>query len=193
MLVSYTSSSEPESDAAPTPPKSPPPKKRKLLPALPKSYRSAPPDDPSKHQGRTRSRPYVDGDYYTHVYIALELPPAFCQTLLELVDETRRLCPHITLHSFLESRGPPGGDEADDAALHVSLTHPLPLRRSQIDAFGTEVAAALRQAPDEGELRLSLVSHVKVYFNGKRFGGEGSIGRAFMALRLGAGAQRVSP
>jgi hypothetical protein len=64
--------------------------RKQPLPSLPKTYESgkfpaflpsqpthvpgvAPRDDPAFHQGRKRTRPYVDGDYDTHIYLSREL------------------------------------------------------------------------------------------------------------------------
>lgn len=95
----------------------------------------------------------------------LQEATAFCQTLL----------PHQTLHS--------------SPTLHVSLTHPLPLRRAQIDPFRADLA---RRIAGFGKFKLSAVGALVGYRNGRATGGEGSGGRAFLAIRVGAGHDTVS-
>lgn len=38
------------------------------------NHEVAPVDDPSRHQGRTRARPWVQGEYPAHVYLEREYP-----------------------------------------------------------------------------------------------------------------------
>ncbi|RXK41326.1 hypothetical protein M231_01476 [Tremella mesenterica] len=96
--------------------------------------------------------------------------------------------------------------------LHISLSHPLGLRRSQIATFLSELSKAVKDVKktiqpmtrstsnissshetsemggdEKVKLRLSLAGNIKVYYNGKKTGGQGDGGRTFFALRLGAG------
>ncbi|KAK4687613.1 U6 snRNA phosphodiesterase, partial [Tremellales sp. Uapishka_1] len=171
-LVDYDSGSESEPET------SPPrvavreaPAAKRTLPGLPSAFESGPKDDPELHQGRSRSRPYVQGDYNAHIYLDLRIPKSLCDLVDELIRKAELLLPSPeTLHPF--------------PSLHISLTHPLPLRRSQIPAFQSDLTSALRGLPP---FRLSLSSQVRHYQNGKKYGGEGSGGRGFLALRVGAG------
>jgi len=43
---------------------------RKVLPPVPSNYTVDPGDDPSQHQGRTRSRAYVPGELNAHIYLS---------------------------------------------------------------------------------------------------------------------------
>lgn len=107
------------------------------------------------------------------------------------MEKARQLCPDTTIHSFLAT-GTNG-----HGRLHISLNHPFPLRRSQIDAFRAELSQRVStskatRGSGSGGFTVSLAGGVKVYQNGRRYGGEGAGGRAFMALRVGAGAKEVS-
>ncbi|WVQ78733.1 hypothetical protein IAT38_000820 [Cryptococcus sp. DSM 104549] len=147
----------------------PPAKRQKRLPSLPSSYETAPKDDPTLHQGRTRTRRYVDGEYNTHVYLSLPIPSPL---LAELNALLAALPPSSNpVHSLI-----PNG-------LHISLTRPIPLRRDQITAFRSALS---KQLGNVKGFRLSLAGGLKTYHNEGEGGGHG--GRAFLALRVGAGA-----
>ena len=105
-------------------------------------------------------------------------------TLNALADHIQFLVPDYRIvRNYLPS----------NPALHVSLTHPLALRRSQIDDFRNDVFRACKSALPEGKgVAVSLAGDVSVYHNGTRTGGVGQGGRAFFALRLGAGQPEVS-
>ncbi|WVF66982.1 hypothetical protein IAT40_001725 [Kwoniella sp. CBS 6097] len=161
----------------------PPLKRPRKLPSLPSSFESGPKDDPTLHQGRTRTRPYVDGDYNAHVYLSLTLPPALRATLEELLATLKLELQGYTVHSSLES-------------LHISLTHPLPFRRNHIVPFRNKLSTQLR---GHGPFRLSLIGDVKVYYNRSQMQAMGdgddapavTGGRAFFALRTGAGSDEL--
>ncbi|TYJ59182.1 hypothetical protein B9479_000171 [Cryptococcus floricola] len=171
-LVDYSSESDSDSRKRPslTPP--PPPKRAKKLPSLPATFDTAPKDDPSLHQGRTRSRPFVDGEYNTHVYLSLAIPPLLLSTLKELLSSF----PSTTnpLHPLLPD-------------LHISLTRPLPLRRHQTKSFTDDLKAKF--AKEVPAFRLSLAGRVKEYFSEIHV--ENGQGRGFLALRVGAGAAEL--
>lgn len=69
---------------------------------------------------------------------------------------------------------------APDTSLHVSLTHPLPLRRPLNETFARQIGRII-----ESQLAFvcSLVAEPKVYYNQPKDGPR----RAFLALRTGAG------
>jgi hypothetical protein len=71
--------------------------------------------------------------------------------------------------------------------LHISLTHPLPLRADVARTFSASVAAALRKPtppPSPSPISISL-STPKIYHN------TATPRRAFLALRLGAGRREL--
>jgi hypothetical protein len=141
--------------------------------------------------------------------VPVVLPKALHDVLTELIDSTRSLVPNHVIHSFLlpatsaaASNVPGGRPVTGRLPLHISLTHPLPLRRSQIRSFRDDLAHRLGGRGGLGGLgagmteglgfRLSLAQRVSGYVNGRRYGGEGVGGRAFLALRVGAGSKEVS-
>ncbi|ORX33636.1 hypothetical protein BD324DRAFT_209271 [Kockovaella imperatae] len=139
-----------------------------------------PRDDPSLHQGRKRTRPFVDGDHDAHVYISLSVSNRLRQALENIIARARVLCPNITLVSLLESQ-----------YLHISLTHPLPLRRSQIEPVASSVTRLLRASASR-PFRLAFAGDLKVYYNGRQTGGQGTGGRAFLAFQIGAGHPEIN-
>ncbi|OXG15039.1 hypothetical protein C367_05703 [Cryptococcus neoformans Ze90-1] len=169
-LVDYSSSSDDEEGHASQKRATPPSKKPKKLPSLPLTFDIAPKDDPSLHQGRMRSRPYVDGEYNTHVYLSLSISWKLSKILETIIAQ---LPPSPNpIHSLLPN-------------LHISLTRPVPLRRHQIQPFRDELASRLGQICP---FKLSLVGSVKAYYNEVTGGGSN---RAFLALRVGAGAREL--
>ena len=114
---------------------------------------------------------------------SVEVPKRLTRAIRALEDDVRRRCPGIELCSFLDN-----GHE-----LHVSLAHSFPLRRHQIAHFRSRLVQRLvaQSAIERPGLSLSLGGRVKVYYNGKRYGGQGHGGRAFLALRVTSGFREV--
>ena len=144
ILVSYGESSDSENEQHPpkeTPkppsPVAPPPPKKRKLPALPANLAPAVPlDDPSKHQGRTRTTPHVEGQWAAYVYAPLALRGALRRVVARAMDVAREGMAASTsanLHVLgAEDSGTGGaGTVADVRELHVSLTRPFFLRASQ--------------------------------------------------------------
>lgn len=52
---------------------------KRTLPRLPSSFGASPQDDPRAHQGRVRSRPWVQGEWAVHVYLDGELWGECCK------------------------------------------------------------------------------------------------------------------
>ncbi|KAF8264724.1 hypothetical protein EI94DRAFT_1737710, partial [Lactarius quietus] len=73
VLVSYSGSSSSENEEEITPLPQPPVKKRRLPTLASHLTPAVPLDDPSKHQGRTRTTPHVEGQWAAHVYVSLVL------------------------------------------------------------------------------------------------------------------------
>ncbi|WWC68721.1 uncharacterized protein I206_102655 [Kwoniella pini CBS 10737] len=147
-------------------------KKQKTLPSLPETFATGSKDDPSLHQGRKRTRPYVDGEYNAHVYLSLSIPSSLRKVLEEILTSLQDQIPNHEIYSLVSS-------------LHISLTNSLPLRRHQIIPFRNELTNRLKSI---GKFKLSFTSEIKVYYNRLTSGEEYSGGRAFLALRVGAGA-----
>ena len=136
--------------AAPTPP-APPSKKRKL-PALPTYLApTVPLDDPSKHQGRKRSTPHVDGQWAAYVYVPLALRGALRRVVAHALDIARG---EVTGGSVRvlgggEAASGTGTDASTEylRELHVSLTRPFFLRASQREEMKRAVRDAAKAHP----------------------------------------------
>jgi len=122
----------------------------------------------------------------------VNVPRPLRDVLESLIDRIRVLCPGFEVHSLLDSPPQPNETRTKSQALHISLTHPLPLRRSQTKAFQADLTHRLAEGGSKS-FKLSLAGALRVYYNGRRYGGEGKGGRAFLALRVGAGSDEVSP
>ncbi|KAF8312331.1 hypothetical protein DL93DRAFT_2126061 [Clavulina sp. PMI_390] len=136
---------------------------------------TAPIDNPSLHQGRTRSQPHVEGNWATHIYVLLKLSSSHHPKLLKLLRRavaaaTRRV---PQLHSFLDSSGDQGGNETE---LHISLSRPLFIREHQKDL----VKGAVKQsASSKSCFRASFASFTTFTNDDKT--------RAFLSVEIGAG------
>jgi len=134
----------------------------------------------SRVSGSSCSNPLVSlvwGPSLTSVPI-----PAKLRTEIEgYCSSVTAACPEPELHGMLEL----GSD------LHISLSHAFPLRQYQIASFKARLADCLLRAKTS-RFHASLAGRVKVYYNGRRYGGDGHGGRAFLALRVGAGGKEVS-
>jgi hypothetical protein len=122
----------------------------------------------------------------------VKAPKSLRTVISDLVAHAQTQLPKHVIHSLLETPTP--SQQAGE--LHISITHPLPLRRSQVDPLRIELITALKiwaRMRRVGSMRCSLAGCPSVYYNGKATGGEGKGGRAFLALRVGAGATEVSP
>jgi len=152
-----------------------------------------------------RTREFVQGDYYAHVYVERESLLWFELTSVPLDTRVRRAVddmigaardsvPGIEVHSLLDlpsssssSASSASGSPAPAStatpgpphkpALHISLTHPLPLRADLARTFATLLATPI------SAIRPFTVSlaQPKIYHNTAR------PRRAFAALRVGAG------
>ena len=187
-LVSYgessTSESESEDDAAPPPKKipkssssSPPPpppapkqlRKRKLPALAAHLAPSVPTDDPSKHQGRTRTAPHVEGQWAAYVYVPIALRGTALRRVVQravgiaerggdLDDLDSRASSGgvvpvpMPVHDTwtLRGRSDAGRDAGDGATceeLHISLTRPFFLRGYQREEMKRAVRDVAKAHP----------------------------------------------
>ncbi|KAA1473812.1 hypothetical protein DENSPDRAFT_860023 [Dentipellis sp. KUC8613] len=148
-IVSYSDSSESEGERSSKFSKSasPPPKKRKL-PALAQELTvPIPIDDPSKHQGRVRTTPHVEGQWAAYVYVPISLDDPenakLKQTVRKAFDRAKEKVPGLhCLCSTIAGKTESAAGETNEASemLHVSLTRPFFLRAHQRE----EVKRAIR-------------------------------------------------
>ncbi|KAG8743339.1 hypothetical protein FRC10_012218 [Ceratobasidium sp. 414] len=116
-------------NSAPSHPPAGPKKSNKL------NYEIAPTDDPSKHQGRTRSVPYVEGQFVGHVYVPIRLEGELLQMLREVVRCAQAVNPAwYSLLDFEEE----GSSQPSKVSVHLSLSRPIPLRAHQRDDLRKE-------------------------------------------------------
>ncbi|VDB84825.1 unnamed protein product [Peniophora sp. CBMAI 1063] len=170
-LVSYGSSSDEETST----PALPPPPKKCRLPALSSAVVVPTPiDDPSKHQGRIRSSPHVEGQWAAYVYVALPLRGAENAALARIVR--RAFARAKELEPALHAIGSTADDTSGLFELHVSLTRPVFLRAHQRE----EVKIAVKRAAQASNpFTLSLASFAQLT-NDERT-------RTFVCLEVGAG------
>ena len=135
---------KPSTSQQPQPP--PPPaattdtkQRKRQLPALAAHLApSVPLDDPSKHQGRTRTTPHVDGQWAAYVYVPIAVRGTLRRIVERAVDIARKgdSGTSVDVHML-------GSSDSNVACeLHVSLTRPFFLRAYQRE----EVKRAVRDA-----------------------------------------------
>lgn len=152
-LISYSSSSSeassPETEDLPIASTSklgsPQPKKRKLPPLSSQLAIPIPTDNPSKHQGRIRTTPHVEGQWATYVYVTVKAGAR--DAIGKLVRKIHRSAKDRENMECLRSIGFDIGDElGKDASndergrtegdeLHISLSRPIFLRAHQREEF----------------------------------------------------------
>jgi len=103
---------------------------RKQLPKLAPSLSPLiPEDDPTKHQGRVRTQPFVDGQFATHIYI-----PINHESLLELlrgvIQDVREICQDLEVFSLIDKEEG-GSEEEKGKELHLSVSRPLYVKAHQ--------------------------------------------------------------
>ncbi|KAG8702584.1 poly(U)-specific 3'-to-5' RNA exonuclease [Ceratobasidium sp. 394] len=114
------------------------PKKPKTLPKLESTlFTPAPVDDPSKHQGRIRSIPYVEGQFVGHVYVPIRLEGELLQMLREVVRCAQAVNP--AWYSLLDPETGGSSQPPSKISVHLSLSRPIPLRAHQRDDLRKEV------------------------------------------------------
>ena len=128
-------------------------KRKRQLPALAAHLASSgPPDDPSKHQGRTRTIPHVDGQWAAYVYVPIAVRGKLRRIVERAVDIAKKggdgsgTSASVDIHVL-------GGNNSDsdsnDVAceLHVSLTRPFFLRAYQREEMKRAVRDAAKAHP----------------------------------------------
>ncbi len=100
-------------------------------------------DDPTRHQGRVRTNPHVEGQYATHVYISLRLKSqsAIYRLLRDVVTEAKTRVPSLQEACKVESEG----TSSKGSELHISLSRPIYLRSYQREDFKREVMRISKQ------------------------------------------------
>jgi hypothetical protein len=129
---------------------------RRLPPLDPKVAVPVPVDDPSKHQGRIRTTPHVDGQFAAYVYAPI-FPVQRLQRLLRGIFETieRQV---ESFHSLVHFNGDEPVDENSpglrtilpttmNGAPHLSLTRPMYLRAHQRDILKEAVKEVANKVP----------------------------------------------
>src|ERR1700761_1867036 len=146
VLVSYSGSSSEneEEEIAPLP--QPPVKKRRLPALAPYLMPAVPLDDPSKHQGRTRATPHVEGQWAAHVYVLLVLRGALRGIVERAISIAKQDVACVRLLGSADSDT--GMDSvATVRELHVSLTRPFFLRAHQKEEMKRAVRDAAKAHP----------------------------------------------
>ena len=141
----------PKSSTSPQPPSlsaavSDTKQRKRQLPALAAHLvSSAPLDDPSKHQGRTRTTPHVDGQWAAYVYVPIAVRGTLRRIVERAVDIARKgegsSGTSIDVHMLGSS------DENVACELHVSLTRPCFLRAHQREEMKRAVRDVAKACP----------------------------------------------
>ncbi|KAF7768107.1 hypothetical protein Agabi119p4_7350 [Agaricus bisporus var. burnettii] len=154
----------------------PPPKKKKLPVLSPNLVLPAPIDDPSLHQGRTRSTPHTDGNWAAHVYVSITITKSHTlYSLLETaVAEAKRAVP--TLNSFTSGQT----DRKHQLELHISLTRPFFIRAHQKEEFRQAIRKLAKCSP----FALSFTSFAELHNDEHT--------RTFLVMEIGAGHHELN-
>jgi len=169
-LVAYSSSEESESDSS-----TPLPKKRKLPVLSATLVGPEHVDNPSLHQGRTRTMPHVDGQYATHIYasVLLDRDSTLFKLLCKILASAKNMTP--TLHDFWSS------SKDSKPELHISLSRPIYLRAHQREEMKRAVKLIAEKTPPFTASFASISELIN---------DEGT--RIFLALEIGAGHHELT-
>lgn len=127
--------------------------RRTLPPLLAKVTIPVPVDDPSKHQGRIRTTPHIDGQFAAYVYAPI-FPAQGPQRLLRGIFETiERQVENV--HRLVHLNGDEPVDESSpglrtvlpNGVPHLSLTRPMYLRAHQRDVLKKAVKEVTNKVP----------------------------------------------
>jgi len=137
-------------------------KRRKLPPPLPSLVASVSLDDPSKHQGRIRTKPHVDGQFAALVLVPLQLHASLQCLLSKILLDVQKKIPEM--QPFVHSE------------LHVSLSRTLYLREHQRD----DLIKAAKAAADQITSFDASCIGFNMMHNDERT-------RTFLTMEIGAG------
>ncbi|KAF8471004.1 U6 snRNA phosphodiesterase Usb1, partial [Russula ochroleuca] len=158
---------------------------KRKLPALAAHLApTVPPDDPSKHQGRTRTTPHVDGQWAAYVYVPIALRGSSTAALRRVVERAVGIAKTagetgiVPVHT-LGSSGSGSGDVVEVCdELHVSLTRPFFLRAYQRE----EMKRAVRDVAKAHSPFVASFAAFSDLTNDERT-------RTFLSLEVGGGHQ----
>ncbi|PLW22439.1 hypothetical protein PCANC_25685 [Puccinia coronata f. sp. avenae] len=85
-------------------------------------------NDPSLHQGRKRSRPQIDGDWPTHIYIPINFEEKSQEILQKVIKKLAQEDKSNVWHSLIEKN-------TEVFSLHLSLSRPSFLKTDERDDF----------------------------------------------------------
>jgi U6 snRNA phosphodiesterase len=127
--------------------------RKRQLPALAAHLASPVPlDDPSKHQGRTRTTPHVDGQWAAYVYVPIAVRGSLRRVVERAVDIARKGGSDSDSDSGTSVDVHLLGNSSDSdpnvaCELHVSLTRPFFLRAHQREEMKRAVRDAAKAHP----------------------------------------------
>ncbi|CAG8605849.1 14073_t:CDS:2 [Cetraspora pellucida] len=139
-------------------------------------------EDPLSHQGRTRAKPHVEGNWATHVYMEVVIPEDF-KSLLRKMKSCAQNAARETSFKFFENDMISSVDSqkiVNDSKLHISLSRPLFLKYFQIEKFWENLRKGF-----ENKKRFSLsFSEISHFTNDDKT-------RSFLALEVGGGVNEL--
>ncbi|KAI9627412.1 hypothetical protein H4Q26_017409 [Puccinia striiformis f. sp. tritici PST-130] len=95
-------------------------------------------NDPSLHQGRKRTRPHVEGDWPTHVYISIDLQGKTKDFLDRMVLKLAQEDQSKVWHSLINGN-------SEGFALHLSLSRPVFLKTNEREEFLNQLKKNISQ------------------------------------------------
>ncbi|RIA87008.1 hypothetical protein C1645_828401 [Glomus cerebriforme] len=145
-------------------------------------------DDPSKHQGRVRSKPHVEGDWATHVYVEVTITEEVGHIINKIEELTKKIVSEdsIKIISCIENHNRDNNNPSDhndyyeEAKLHISLSRPLFLKYHQIELFWNKLR---KEFLNRKRFTLSF-SNITSFSNDDNT-------RSFMALQVGKGTNEL--
>lgn len=129
-------------------------------------------DQSSKHQGRKRQFPHIEGNFATHVYIEANIPDATSCAILTALEGLKSHVPDLNIFPELL--------EGSTKPLHLSLSRAVPIRFHQIQPLLKSLKAHLKQ---QVSFQIQFQGW-KVYVNDER-------SRTFLAVAVMQGSPEV--